>query len=75
MKKYIATLVAGVALLGGCKDSTGVPDFNNPSYQDLLAKPLTAVTLQNLITGLVDQERAALGTAPATYIIVMRAKM
>jgi len=69
MKKYIAILVAGVALLGGCKDSTGVPDFNNPSYQDLLAKPLTAVTLQNLITGLVDQERAALGTAPATYIV------
>jgi hypothetical protein len=69
MKKYIATLLAGAALLGGCKDSTGVPDFNNPSYQDLLAKPLTVVTLQNLITGLVDQERAALGTAPATYIV------
>jgi hypothetical protein len=69
MKKYIATLIAGAALLGGCKDSTGVPDFNNPSYQDLLAKPLTVVTLQNLITGLVDQDRAALGTAPATYIV------
>ena len=68
MKKYIA-LLAGVALLGGCRDSTGVPDFNNPSYQDLLSKPLTTVTLQNLITGLVDQERAALGTAPATYIV------
>ena len=41
MKKYIATLIAGVALIGACKDSTGVPDFNNPSipHVDLEVDP------------------------------------
>jgi starch-binding outer membrane protein, SusD/RagB family len=68
MRKYIATLIAGVALLGACKDSTAVPDFNNPSLQDLTGKPLTQLTLQNVITGYHDAQRASLGVAPASYI-------
>jgi hypothetical protein len=69
MRKYIATLIAGVALMGACKDSTAVPDFNNPSYQDVLSKPLTQLTLQNLMTGYHDAQRASLGVAPASYIV------
>ena len=69
MRKYIATLIAGVALMGACKDSTAVPDFNNPSYQDILGKPLTRLTLQNLVTGFHDAQRASLGIAPASYIM------
>jgi hypothetical protein len=69
MRKYIATLIAGAALMGACKDSTGVPDFNNPSYEDLLAKPLTRSVLQNLVTGYNDAQRASLGVAPASYIV------
>ncbi|HUQ20324.1 MAG TPA: hypothetical protein VM099_11990 [Gemmatimonadaceae bacterium] len=69
MRKYIAALIAGVALIGACKDSTAVPDFNNPDYLDLLGKPLTKPTLQNLITGYHDAQRASLGVAPASYIV------
>ena len=69
MKKYIAFVLAGAAMLGACNDSTGVPDFNNPSLQDVTGKPLTRLTLQNLITGFVDGQRASLGAAPATYIV------
>jgi len=69
MKKYIAALIAGVALMGACKDSTAVPDFNNPSLQDLLGKPLTRLTLQNVVTGYADAQRASLGTTPASYIL------
>ena len=69
MKKYIAALIAGVALMGACKDSTAVPDFNNPSLQDLLGKPLTRLTLQNIATGYHDAQRASLGVAPASYIL------
>jgi hypothetical protein len=69
MKKYIAALIAGVALMGACKDSTAVPDFNNPSLQDLTGKPLTRLTLQNVVTGYHDAQRASLGVAPASYIL------
>jgi starch-binding outer membrane protein, SusD/RagB family len=69
MKKYIATLIAGVALMGACRDSTAVPDFNNPSLQDLTGKPLTRLTLQNIVTGYHDAQRASLGVLPASYII------
>ena len=69
MKKYIAALIAGVALIGACKDSTAVPDFNNPSLQDLTSKPLTRLTLQNIVTGYHDAQRASLGIAPANYIV------
>lgn len=55
--------------MGACKDSTAVPDFNNPSYQDILGKPLTRLTLQNLVTGFHDAQRASLGIAPASYIM------
>ncbi len=69
MKKYIATVIAGVALLGACKDSTAVPDFNNPSLSDVVGKPLTKIGLQNLVTGYHDAQRASLGVAPANYIV------
>jgi len=68
MKKYIAVLLAG-ALLAGCKDSTGVPDLNNPSLDETLSKPLSLGGLQNLLTGYNDAQRAALGIAPASYIV------
>ncbi len=68
MKKYIATVIAGVALLGACKDSTAVPDFNNPTLAELLGKPLTKIGLQNLVTGYHDAQRASLGIKPANYI-------
>lgn len=55
--------------MGACKDSTAVPDFNNPSYQDLISKPLTRLTLQNIVTGYHDAQRASLGVAPASYIV------
>ncbi len=69
MKKYITLILAGSVALTACKDSTGVPDFNNPSLQDVLGKPLSRLTLQNLVTGFVDAQRASLGTSPATYIV------
>ena len=69
MKKYIATVIAGVALVGACKDSTAVPDYNNPSLSDIIGKPLTKIGLQNLITGYHDAQRASLGIAPANYIV------
>lgn len=68
MKKYIAVLLAGV-LLAACKDATGVSDLNNPSLDDALSKPLTQIGLQNLVTGYHDAQRAALGIAPANYIV------
>ena len=69
MKKYIATVIAGVALLGACKDSTAVPDFNNPSLSEIVGRPLTKIGLQNLVTGYHDAQRASLGVAPANYIV------
>ncbi len=69
MKKYLAIAIAGVALLGACKDSTAVPDFNNPSFGDLTTKPLTKIALQNEITGYHDAQRASIGIAPANYIV------
>ncbi len=70
MKKYIvATLVAGVALVGACKDNPFVPDLNNPSVAGLTGSPLSKLSLQNLITGYHDAQRASLGTAPASYIV------
>jgi hypothetical protein len=68
MKKYIAVLVAGV-LLAGCKDATGVSDLNNPSLDDVLNKPVNRIGLQNLVMGYHDAQRAALGIAPANYIV------
>jgi len=69
MKKYIASVIVGVALLGACKDSTAVPDFNNPSLGDVLGQPLTKIGLQNLVTGYHDAQRTSLGVAPANYIV------
>ena len=61
--------------MGACKDSTAVPDFNNPSYQDVLSKPLTALTLQNLMTGYHDAQRASLGVAPESPPVSGRASV
>ena len=69
MKKYIAPLLLGVALLGACKDTPFVPDFNNPSVAGLTGAPLSRLSLQNLITGYHDAQRASLGVAPANYIV------
>jgi len=68
MKKYIALVLAGT-LLAACKDSTGVPDLNNPSVDEVLSTPLTRGALQNLVTGYHDAQRIALGSAPASYIV------
>ena len=68
MNKYIALLLAGT-VLAACKDSTGVPDLNNPSVDEVLGQPLTRGGLQNLATGYHDAQRAALGLAPANYIV------
>ncbi|MEP6508040.1 MAG: hypothetical protein ABJC63_07425 [Gemmatimonadales bacterium] len=62
MKKYIAVLLAG-ALLAGCKDSTGLPDLNNPSLDETLSKPLSLGGFQNLLTGYNNAQRAVLGVA------------
>jgi hypothetical protein len=69
MRKYIPTLIAVAALMGACKDSTGVPDFNNPSLQGVTGTPLSRLTLQNLMTGYFDAQRASLGVAPASGIV------
>ena len=69
MKKYLAPLVVGVALLGACKDTPFVPDLNNPSVAGLTGSPLSRLSLQNLITGYHDAQRASLGNAPASYIV------
>jgi hypothetical protein len=69
MKRDIVSLAIGVALLAGCNDATGVPDLNNPAYEDVLSKPLTRIGLQNLVTGYHDAQRSALGQPVASYII------
>lgn len=69
MKRYIATLLGCAAIIGGCREATGVPDLNNPSYQGFLGTPLTRASLQNAITGIVDGQRAELNGTPATFIV------
>lgn len=55
--------------LAGCKDSTAVPDLNNPSVQSV-GGALSKNNLQTLVTGILNQERNSIGAAffvfPAT---------
>ncbi|GAC1651780.1 MAG: hypothetical protein NVS4B3_13020 [Gemmatimonadaceae bacterium] len=57
MNKRMAALLSGLALLGACKDSTGVPDLNNVTTA-AIANGLTRASTQALVTGLLDRERA-----------------
>lgn len=54
-----AAALALVALAAGCRESTGVPDQNNPSVESA-GGALTPGNLQLLLTGLLDQDRRAL---------------
>jgi len=59
MKRRAAALTAAVlAAVGACKDSTSVPDLNNPSVES--TSSLTKANMQILVTGIFDQERRAL---------------
>ncbi len=60
MIKRTVALIAGLALLGACKDSTGVPDLNNVSSA-LLQGGLNASSIQLLMTGMLASDRGNLG--------------
>ncbi len=57
--------VATFALLGACKDSTGVPDLNNVSLESVKGG-LTPSSAQLLVTGLLNQDR---NSAIGNYIV------
>jgi hypothetical protein len=59
MKKHLVALAGITLAIGACKDSTSVPDLNNPSISSV-GGALTPGNLQLLITGVVDQERRSL---------------
>ncbi len=58
MKKHLAALACLTLAIGACKDSTAVPDLNNPSLASV-GGALSPGNLQLLITGILDQERRA----------------
>ncbi|GAC1458340.1 MAG: hypothetical protein PVSMB1_08200 [Gemmatimonadaceae bacterium] len=70
MTKRFAALLSGLALLGACKDSTGVPDLNNVTTESI-AGGLTRVSTQTLITGLLDRERANAGSFSVVFAETM----
>jgi hypothetical protein len=59
MKKHIIALACVIVAIGACKDSTSVPDLNNPSVSSV-GGALTPGNLQILLTGVIDRERQAL---------------
>jgi hypothetical protein len=59
MKKHIVALACLTVAIGACKDSTSVPDLNNPSLSTV-SGALTPGNLQLLITGVLNREREAL---------------
>ena len=59
MTRRTFSLLAGLVLLGACKDATGVPDLNNVS-SSLIASGLNKSSVQLLTTGLLNQERTSL---------------
>jgi hypothetical protein len=65
MTKRIAALVASLALLGACKDSTSVSDLNNVSAETLKGG-LNPATGQLLVTGLFNQYR---NSAIGNYVV------
>jgi hypothetical protein len=56
MIKRITTLLASLALVGACSDSTAVTDLNNVSAETLKGG-LNPATAQLLVTGLLNQYR------------------
>lgn len=65
MTKRILALLASIALVAGCKDSTGVPDFNNVSAETI-AGGLNPATAQLLVTGMLNQYR---NSAIGNYVV------
>jgi hypothetical protein len=59
MKKHIIALACLTVAIGACKDSTSVPDLNNPSVSSV-GGALSPGNLQILITGALNQERQSL---------------
>jgi len=59
MKKHIIALACLTVAIGACKDSTSVPDLNNPSVSSV-GGALTPGNLQILITGVLNREREGL---------------
>jgi hypothetical protein len=59
MKNHIVALACLTLAIGACKDSTSVPDLNNPSLSTV-SGALTPGNLQLLITGVLNREREAL---------------
>jgi SusD family. len=59
INRYFVALACATVAIGACKDSTGVPDLNNPSVESV-GGALSRGNLQILTTGVVNQERAAL---------------
>jgi hypothetical protein len=57
--RYFAALAGTILAIGACKDSTGVPDLNNPSVESV-GGALNKANLQILLTGALNQERVAL---------------
>lgn len=57
--KYAAALGCAILAIGGCKDSTSVPDLNNPP-SPAFYNTLTSTNLPVLVNGILNQERAAL---------------
>lgn len=64
-KRMVGALVASLALVGACKDSTGVPDLNNVSAETLKGG-LTRSSAQLLTLGLLNQHR---GSTNGNYIV------
>jgi hypothetical protein len=59
--RYAVAAVAGAfALLTGCKDTTSVPDLNNVSSATI-TNGLNSATVQLLVTGLLNNNRAGAG--------------
>jgi hypothetical protein len=59
MKKHIIALACVIVAIGACKDSTSVPDLNNPSVSSV-GGALSPGNLQILLTGVIDRERQGL---------------
>ncbi|HEV7595765.1 MAG TPA: hypothetical protein VGO33_12270 [Gemmatimonadaceae bacterium] len=59
MKKHIVALACVIVAIGACKDSTSVPDLNNPSVSSV-GGALSPGNLQILLTGVIDRERQGL---------------
>ncbi|MEP6858144.1 MAG: hypothetical protein ABI994_07130 [Gemmatimonadales bacterium] len=59
MKKHLVALAGITLAIGACKDSTSVPDLNNPSISSV-GGALTPGNLQLLVTGILDWQRRSI---------------